>query len=496
MNAERKKMPFYKGLALTIFAISYAIFASLISSIGNQDDVSSSTVFFCSWLGIALFLSYIIWWKRLTGKYLTPFTIFLIFVTLFNFGQCFLWAFGIHSDSEIGRRLVFNSVSANNALILKAQLLYMISYIAINTGGLLLYKKTDRNEKISLPKENDSKYRTLFIASALASAYSIPVTLYVAVQKLRFTQIYSYHDMYYGSISSAFDGPLFVIGCSLFTISLIGLLIGSRYKKKVMIFVYSVFSLYAIITLLGGDRGEWIMPFIFLFWMHISFYKPLRKKQILILVVIAFLSLYVMNAIVSLRNTGLSYDGFTNALVDNDGVLRPLLTEFGNTMGISIILMSKGTVSPYGNTYLMSIPTMFGTGIANSLFGMNYVQLHTWFPLEYLKINYGTDFSIIGEAILNYGVMLAPVVLFIGGLIFGKIFNYPFKDEKSTLALCLSFNAMIYIIGIARSTLWITLNRIVMSTMLFVLVYFVIKVLISFQGSKIITNGESEKINE
>ena len=467
MNSLRKKIPNYKILACLIFVFTYVLSMMKINSIGDLDDIGSGEIFLYSWLGIVVFLFYIFWWKKLTGKFLTPFTIFLLFITLFNFGQCILWAFGIHSDSEIG-----------NALILKAQILYVVSYVAINTGAILLYKKKKVEDMTNIFKDdvlNDFKYKALFATSAIVSLYSIPITIFVAIQKYRYTQIFSYHDIYYGSINEYFSNPIFTIGCGLFFMSLVGLLIGSKYKKNVRYFVYSVFFVYATITLLGGDRGEWIVPFMFLFWMHITFYKPMKRRNAMMFLVVSFLSLYIMNAIVSLRNVGISYDGFVDSLTSNDGVIVPLLTEFGQTMGISIILLSKGTVPLYGNTYLMSIPTMFGTGFANRLFGMNYVQLHTWFPLEYLGINYGTDFSVIGEAVLNYGVLLAPLVLLVGGMIFGKIFNYPFEKNKSPFLLCFSIGAMISIVGIARSTFWISLNKIVWPLLVFGVIYFVMK---------------------
>lgn len=478
MNSLRKKISNYKILACLIFVFTYVLSMMRINSIGDLDDIGSDTIFLYSWLGIAVFLFYIFWWRRLTGKFLTPFSIFLLFVTLFNFGQCILWAFGIHSDSEIGKRLVFSSVFADNASILKAQILYIISYVAINTGAILLYKKKKIEDMTNFFKDdilNNFKYKALFATSAIVSLYSIPVTLFVAIQKYRYTQIFSYHDIYYGSINDYFSNPFFTIGSGLFFISLIGLLIGSKYKKSVRYFVGTVFALYAMVTLLGGDRGEWIMPFIFLFWMHITFYKAIKKKTAIVFSVFSFLSLYVMNAIVSLRNVGLSYEGFVSTFTANNGVIVPLLTEFGQTMGINIILLKKEIVPLYGNTYLMSIPTMFGTGFANRLFGMNYVQLHTWFPLEYLGINYGTDFSVIGEAVLNYGVLLAPLVLLVGGMIFGKIFNYPFEKNKSPFLLCFSIGAMISIVGIARSTFWISLNKIVWPLLVFGVIYFVMK---------------------
>ena len=45
----------------------------------------------------------------------------------------------------------------------------------------------------------------------------------------------------------------------------------------------------------------------------------------------------------------------------------------------------------------------------------------SWFSQEYLKISYGAGFSIIAEAVMNYGPYLAPLILAILGYIISSI---------------------------------------------------------------------------
>lgn len=469
----------YKIMAVLFALISYICWVILYLYAESMPDVSSNAIFFASWLGIIVCIIYVIVWKKLTGKYFTPLNIFLAFFAIFNFGQCFLWAFGVHSNNEIGKQLIFSSITADNLLIYKAQLLFIICYIAFNTGAICIWSNKNIKEikPISYKNiNNDLKYKTLFITSTILSFYAIPTTLYQAVIKLRYSQIYSYHDLYYGMVSSSLSNPIIVIGTQMFFISLIGLLIGSGFRKNIRRFVYFIFILYASLSLLCGDRGEWIKPLIFLIWTHMTLYKPIDTKKAIKLIIISFVGLYFMTAIVNLRNIGLSIDGFITALSSSDfNPITSILLEFGQSMGICMIVIKNHVICPYGNTYLMTLPTLFGTGIGNKLFGLNYVQLHTWFPLEYLKINYGTDFSIIGEAVLNYGEYIAPIILFIEGLIISKIAFMPYKYNEDPLKLCLSISCMSSIVKIARSTVWLTMNEICFTVILFSLLYIVIK---------------------
>ena len=143
-------------------------------------------------------------------------------------------------------------------------------------------------------------------------------------------------------------------------------------------------------------------------------------------------------------------------------------------MGISIILIKNTVTTPYGNTMLMSIPTALSTGLYNILSGANYVQLHTWFPENYLKIDYGTDFSMIGEAQLNFGYALTPFILLIEAMILSKIFNAAMRKHKNPLTQCLCINAIMAITKLPRTTIWITLNSIVISTVVYMLVYTIV----------------------
>ena len=75
----------------------------------------------------------------------------------------------------------------------------------------------------------------------------------------------------------------------------------------------------------------------------------------------------------------------------------------GGSMAPVIVLQKYGwDIWPYYNSYMLSILTMLTTKIATIL-DIPFGFIGSWFSQEYLKISYGAGFSIIAEAVMNYG---------------------------------------------------------------------------------------------
>ena len=455
------------------------IFWAIIDLSVQERTIGSTTILIVSWIGLIVSIIYLIRWKKITNSFFSLMHIFLLFFIVFNFGQCLLWAFNIHTEGEIGKKLVFSSLQANNSLILRSQLLFIVSYISFNTGAIFFWD-LDKSAKIVPLKfrnlNSDKRYRILYLSSVILATISIPSAITLSVMRFVYSQIFSYHDLYYGDISntSILANKYLRILSEMFVPCLFGLLIGSGYKKNVKIFSYLIFFLFSLITLLAGDRGEWIIPLIMMIWTDDNFNKKMNVKKYSNLIVISFVCLYFVKAIVSLRNIGLSLDRFIHEIISpKDNFIIEMITEFGHTMGICILLFNEKISPFYGNTFLWSFPTIFGTGIANKIFQINYVQLHTWFPSEYLNINYGTDFSMIGEAMLNYGAYATPVVLFIEGAAVSRLFISLYIKDISPLNIVIIISCIIPLIKTVRSTFWLLANQFAIISCIYTVVYLI-----------------------
>lgn len=488
----------YKFQAVVLTALVYIIWLCVYLWCEGRDTVSSTEITAVSILGTVIVAAYVLVWWKIKGQLFNLMNVFLAFFVVFNFGQCLLWTVGIHTENEIGVKKVFHTLAADNLMILKAQLVFIICFVTFNCGALLMWnpKRCAHVEPLrNSENKQDERCCYLFYTALVLSVVVIPTSLGNAIYKLVMSQTYGYGELYNGEAAELVSNSVIEIITSLFAPCMFGLLIGSNYNKRVRLAVYGVFAVFAVVTLLGGDRGEWINIFVILFWAEYVFYKKRNWKTLAVALLACVIVLPVMNAIVSMRNTGISWEGFTNALTaKNSNPFVSLLIEFGQSMGISMLVIAYSITSPYGNTYLMSIPTAFSTGVYNRLFGADYVQIHSWFP-DYLGISYGTDFSIIGEAILNYGVYAAPVVLLVEGVVIGRIIQIPYRRDKSPLELCLCLTAMVRIIKLPRSTLWLMLNGVIYAVVVVGVLYFAIRYLLR-AGGKLDNLGYRERLND
>ena len=462
----------------------YIIFIILFSCVEqNSKEIAGSTITLLSWIGIIECLFIIVKNYKVNGNLFTLYNIFLSFFIVFNFGQCILWALDIHTDNEIGIKAVYSSVQANNLLIAKSQLIFMISVYMLDAG--VYFVSSDENFKVKKITENDNFEKIcLYKASIILTSLSAPAAIYKSIIRLYYSKIYSYHDLYYGEIATKIDNTFINIFSSLFLTSIIGLIIGANFKKSVRVFCYILYFIYSILTLLCGDRGEWINGFIILIWLHNFYINKINVRKLIAAIPLLYLGLWAIDVIKSLRNDQFTLNAIIETFKNGETPIISMLTEFGQTMGILIILLNTKVPLLYGNTYAKSFLTIFSTGLYNRIFHDNYVQLHTWFPMEYLQITYGTDFSMIGEAVLNYGVYFAPLIILIFGIILGMIVKIPYK-KNSPLNLSICISLVSNILRIARSTLWLTLNSIIYIIIITKIIYYLTSLFISYRKNTI-----------
>lgn len=473
----------YKIFILLEIIVSYVFYIALYSSLTSNLLINKNTIFVLSWVGIiTIIVHFIIWW-RVSGKLFTLFNVFLAFFALFNFGQCFLWAFGIYPKSDISNTVLFSTVRTSNVAVIKAQLIFIIAFIFLNDGALLLYsqkyKKYSsinlRNDTELLSNGPDRSYYALYWTSVIVSIYAIPLTLLKIAQTYFIILRYGYYAI--GQVAEAtIQNTYMEIALMLFLPSLLGLLIGSRYNKHVRAFVYICFGIYLILSIMSGDRGDCITRMVILIWAEVTLNKEVNWRKALKMLVIAYIGFCIMSAVISLRNAGgFSIDRFVEAISNSE--TNPLISailEFGRSMSIVMILVSENVVYPYGNSYFVSAIEMFGTGITNGLLGLDYVVLQEWFSKDYLRISYGADFSIIGEAVLNYGVYIAPIVMFIiGGIVF-LLSYYPYVSKKNPLKICLFLSIMANMLKWSRATLWFVLNSSIYAIVIMTFIYLVL----------------------
>lgn len=416
--------------------VLYIIFINLIEDINDYNFETVSVIF--SWIGIFIFIYSVYTWYRISGNIFCPYTIFLTFFMVFNFGQCFMWAIGIHVTDEIGKINPYNVLPALSQVeILKTQLYVCLTIIFFHCGALFCYKP--KNNKIIVADNNNGiYYKIMFIISCLIAVIVIPTTIYRAFNFLRVSLNYGYGALYYSDIVAQ-DGITMILEIFFFP-ALVGMLVGSKYSNKTTKFVYTIFFIYFALNFLQGDRGTWLYKLIALIWLRHSFYKKINFKIAIKIISIALIILYLVYALLPFRAIGFSnitiQDIINSFSLSNSPIVQGFF-EMGSSMTINAILLNVGNeIWNYSNSFLVSILGMPTTKIPIIL-GLDLVLIDNWFSQDYLGINWGAGFTMIGEVFLNYGLYLTPFILIIIGYFIGSVLyirnednigNYPLKQ--------------------------------------------------------------------
>lgn len=444
-----KKINIEKFLFILISVVVYIAWFFIytdVEFIYNLDEERR----FVSWLGIILFLCSIKFWIDKLKNHFSLIIIFLSFFFIFNFGQSLFWAFSCHAEKELGTCITFGRELAGID-IYKAQWMFIICYFMFNVGVFLKFEKNtiERTNIFSVSVEK-FEIDLLFRISLILAIFSLPAELFVSTRNLFLSRQNSYHYLYYGASKLPVVIDIF---SGLFFPSIIGLIIGSRFNKKYCIILYAVFCLDAGLKLLVGDRGEWINKLIILLWMEHTFHKRINKRTFFLIIVLSFISMYIISAIVSMRNSGVYFYKIMENIKNSANPFFKMIVEFGESMGITSIVISENVIYPYGNSYLVSLLTMPTSRIGRMIFGENFLNLGRWFSKEYLQITYGADFNIIAEAVMNCGEFIAPFMLLFIGVLIGCIFKYA-TNTKYINYFFITIGILPILLKIVRSTSW------------------------------------------
>ena len=451
----------------TFIMISLLLIFILLSL--NEGVSIKKTSNFANWLGILIYVYAMYSWRIVTDdNWFSPYFIFYTFFTLFNFGQCIMWAFGIHNDNELGTSVLYygSGIYATDSQLLNAKIFVCICMLLFHFGALLCYKPSNL-KKIDMTDKVEYTYKAIYSIGILIGIISIPVTLYRSYNFFSVARIYGYKALYYSSYIN--QGGITMIAEMFFFPSLVCLLIGSKYRIGVRRFVYTVFILYLLLNLFSGDRGNWLYKLIILVWLSSKYYKPVKLKKLIFWGFIGVVGLYIVNAITSIRDIGLQNIDLLRVISIISLEQSPIVDAFfemGSSMGIITYLLITGNgIWPYGNTYLMSILGMVSTRVLSFL-GMPFVLVDDWFSQEHLGLNWGTGFSMIGEAYLNGGIIGGPLIITLLGCAISSLIciNKHSEPQNSPLKYFIVATALNTLIGLTRGSMYLYLKKLFYGT--------------------------------
>lgn len=442
---------------------------------------SSNPDFLLNWLGILIYIYAIYTWHWEKRESLfSLYAIFFSFFSFFNYGQCFMWAFGIGLDRGIGTKPLFYGTSfipyLDHMILTKW---YICMAMIIFHLGALFFVKRKKRKVIKNNKKIEIERKILLRIGTMVATIIVPLALYVRYKEVKVALVYGYDALYYGEHSTQ-TGYLQIF-MYLFFPSLICLLVGADFSNRIKKIVFSIFMLYSILGIVSGDRGGWLYSFILIIWACLEKKGGIRFKQLVKLGIIGILGLYFLQVITIARDGGgiskLGLNDFLDAFNLEKSPVVDAFFEMGGSMSIITYLLYSGNkIYPYANTYLTSILGSFSSRIL-SIFGIKQILIGDWFSQEYLKISWGTGFSMLGEAYINGGMVGGLVYMLVFGIIIGN-FLYGCSGvnlTKNPIRAFVALSATNILLGFPRAALYLIIKNFIYGIFVIVILFYILK---------------------
>ena len=469
------KRTFYTKAMLLGGGVLILIVFSLWLAEAEGDTVSYHlpSILFLSVFGWFLFLVSLLSWKMISGKWFSLYSIFITFAYLFTYGQCLMWAVGIHASDEIGNTLLYTFPAPAEIDIIKTQLVTLVCLYVFHIGAVFGYQGDEKKASGKEPVGTAFNRRSLFQVSVIANIISTPLMFWSIVRNISINSRYGYGAALYNSDVVASQNNIVLLLRLMYIPSIFGMLIASQYDKKIMKTCYLSFGVFTALGVFAGDRGEWLFPLLLLVWMHHKCYKKIDFRHMLRYIVGGLFLIILAVAVRNSRSKGVTVSGLREATIGEKNPVISAVFELGSSMKPTLIVLRYGEkIYPFGNSYFHALEGMVTERVI-MLFQPDYTSLSGWFSHTFLRITYGAGFSFVAEAIVNYGKYGGLIALIILGFIFARGFfsleslDYANRPLKMFLGISTAYAMMQTI----RNTLLVGTKTWFFSTILIYLLY-------------------------
>lgn len=430
-----------------IYIISLSLFAIYLLSyinITNGMIIENYTeiIYFLSVLGTILYVFCVYTWYKVRHKIIDLYNIFLTLYFLFNFGQCFMWAFNIHKIGEIGSCANYGVILTNKDIILTqmttlaCMVFFHCGAICCSTKKRITYRKYNIKNEV-MYKKNMSLYCKILLA------FVTPVTFYILYKKYLISSQYGYNYMFYGEYDI---GYISLVG-RLFFPCIYGVLFSCDFNKKTVYNCYGLIAIYFVISLLIGSRGSIVYELFIFIYLHNRYVNRISLRNAILYFFILFGMLSLFSTVETLRDGGLNIDSLIEKFSLENNAIIDSIFEMGGTMAVQGIIIQNGyKIYPYGNTYILGILAIVSERVVRMI-NPRYLDLNTWFSSQYLKLDYGAGFSIVGEVLLNFGPYVGPLMMFVIGYVITYLaMNLEQQSCKKAIFSLISFSSFVMFI--------------------------------------------------
>ncbi len=435
-NRSRRAFP-----VIAIHALLLLVGLPIIYILVSIDQDDQFQIRLTSLAAVSLF-AWSLWsWHKITGKSFDPYTIFLIIVMLFNGGHAILALFNL---SERG---VLDGIFPSY-VTLQALFSVIISIGFLHLGALLGVRKGAKRMR----RANNPHLTSLTASSAKIVGWglfiiSLPASIVVLGNALQQVLAGGYFVLFQGEAKTGLDAGPQIIATFLVPAALILLATGANSRRQ-RIFTLVVIVVYSLTRLFLGSRYYAMLPLISYAWLWHRCVRPLPKIVMISAVLVVLVVLPLVGATRNIKGGDrLSIQSFVEAYTSDSSPAIALLHEMGgslSTVAYTITLVpsthSFELGESYGYAFLTVFPNLFWDIHPTIAHGIPSIWL-TWQVDPYLaNIGGGVGFSLIAEAYLNFGWFGIPVILFVIGLLYGRLTSwYELSMDSINFAIAACF---------------------------------------------------------
>lgn len=410
MNTIQKNINSFKLILISVVMLSMTVLLS--SVIVGFKTYNETAIFIMSWVGNII----LIWSLKIYYSYertsLNQYSLFMICLYIFSYGQMFLYSIGIRYES-------FDLISMYPNKDIVQYLIYYCNGMLFFLIGQIIVIGRKRyyisNNEINF---NDKTLTyCVKVTALLMLIVSTPIYLGELFKLVDISVRSGYSKIY--EVESSGTGITSLLSM-MYIPSLLLLL--NVYRKKKLLRNVCLLGLVipTIAYLVIGTRSRPIAIIIATLFLWNASIKPFTKKEKNFLIILGIIILLSLSIISDYRGViDKSIQGFFESIMNSSSFTDILVDSIGEMGGSMQIWLRLNRIMPtiysfkYGWSYIASIlcvlPSFFYGGYSFA----KDAALATWLT-NVENSNYGLGFSIVGEMYYNFGWIGIIMMLFLG----------------------------------------------------------------------------------
>lgn len=404
---------------LIIFVYINLLFKLYLNNSNNYEFI------FWSIFGFTILILDLYTMKKIKGRVLIPYNIFITTSYFFWNGQIILKALNF---SEI----YTNSLEYFSIQELVLAEIYTVLFMLFFHLGIIVSNIKIRDRKF---KDINDKYflKSINIIGFTLAIVSVVPFILNMVGDIKTSIQYGYFASYnYGQVTNSASGLNNIFGYvrQFFIPALIILFINNINNTRIKKIIIILTTFIIIASFASGGRGGAISLIITFFWICFSDIKRINIKKFILFIILSMIIVSMISIVKDIRDMpNKSLDKIITVLneesVNKENKYISLISEMG---GSGVPLLETMRLIPYrydygyGKSYVASIIAVIPSSFMGGFSATKEAALSEWL-MKALNLNYGPGYSLIAESYYNFGFFAIGFIVILG-IFFGRMLNY------------------------------------------------------------------------